>query len=552
VPVTRPHVLIVGGGGVFGSRLARLLARRHAYRISLGGRDPEHVLALQRDLRQIDGQGEFAFVHIDRQRIGVERLREIACQVVVDCTGPFASGETQLIEAAIGARCHYVDLADSRAFVDDIGRFDSAARAVAVAIVTGASTTPLLTHAVVEAATPGWLGIDSIDVAIIPGNRTPKGRAVVRSILGWVGQPVRVFRDGGWREGRGWTGRRTVKLEGVSPRTAMLAELPDLSLMVSHFRPRLRAQSDAGMELEVLNGLIGFSGLLVRLGLVRSARVFTGLGLLVANALDRFGTAEGGMLVEIAGQDSRGEARVVRWSLVARNGDGPYVPVAPAAAMIEALVFRHGMRAGARPASGLLKLEQIRPWFDGLAIGIGQTAYRGEKPLFRRVLGEAFDRLPAVNRNLHRGRPAIIAEGEALVATAENPLARFFARRFGLPTEAGRLPLRVTIESRDGREHWTRSFDGHLMRSVLSGTKSGLLEEQFGPFTMQMRLVPRSDGLDMHRAGGRLWGVPLPGWLLPKIKAEERVDEVGRHRFDVEITLPLLGRLVAYRGYLVI
>ena len=38
--------------------------------------------------------------------------------------------------------------------------------------------------------------------------------------------------------------------------------------------------------------------------------------------------------------------------------------------------------------------------------------------------------------------------------------------------------------------------------------------------------------------------------LLPRIKAEERVDENGRHRFEVEIRLPLLGRLVAYRGYL--
>ena len=35
----RRHILIIGGTGTFGSRLARLLATRRKYRITLGGRD---------------------------------------------------------------------------------------------------------------------------------------------------------------------------------------------------------------------------------------------------------------------------------------------------------------------------------------------------------------------------------------------------------------------------------------------------------------------------------------------------------------------------------
>ena len=64
--------------------------------------------------------------------------------------------------------------------------------------------------------------------------------------------------------------------------------------------------------------------------------------------------------------------------------------------------------------------------------------------------------------------------------------------------------------------------------------------------------LPRGDGLDMQRVSGRIWNLPLPGMLLPRITAEERVDEGGRHRFEVDIGLPLFGRLVAYRGYLVL
>jgi hypothetical protein len=242
----------------------------------------------------------------------------------------------------------------------------------------------------------------------------------------------------------------------------------------------------------------------------------------------------------------------VRWWLRAANGDGPYVPVAPAAAVIEMLTLGGRLRGGARSAAGIISLEQIRPWFDGLAIETKQMAFRGEKPLYRRVMGDGFDRLPEVTRRLHRGRPAVIAEGEAVVGPAENFVARFVARRFGLPVEEGRMPIRVVIESRDGREHWTRFFADRPMRSVMSFASSGLIEEQFGPVAIRMRLVPRGDGLDMQRVSGRIWSGPLPGFLLPTIKAEERVDEGGRHRFDVEIRLPLFGRLIAYRGYLVL
>ncbi len=550
--MSRPHILIVGGAGVFGSRLARLLARRKGFRVSLGGRTESRALALQRELRLIDEQGEYGFVMIDRDRIGGERLREIDCDVVVDCSGPFQLSGTQLIEAAIAARCHYVDIADSRAFVAGVTKFDSAARAVAVAVISGASSTPGLTHAVLDHVTSAWLAVDSIDVAIVPGNRTPKGRAVVEGILSWVGQRVRVFREAGWEQGRGWSDGRWVTIEGLPRRRAMLAEVPDLDLLPARYAPRVRAGFHAGMELPVLNWLIGVAAVPVRWGLVKSARVFAGLGTQIALWLDRFGSADGGMQIEAAGQDARGDARVVRWWLRAANGDGPYVPVAPAAAVIEMLTLGGRLRGGARSAAGVISLEQIRPWFSGLAIETKQMAFRGEKPLYRRVLGEGFDRLPEVTRRLHRGRPAVIAEGEAVVAPAENPIARFIAKRFGLPRDEGRVPVRVVIESRDGREHWTRFFADRPMRSVMSAVPDGLIEERFGPVAIRMRLVPRGDGLDMQRVSGRLWGVPLPGFLLPRITAEERVDEGGRHRFEVEIRLPLLGRLIAYRGYLVL
>ena len=165
-------------------------------------------------------------------------------------------------------------------------------------------------------------------------------------------------------------------------------------------------------------------------------------------------------------------------------------------------------------------------------------------------MGESFATLPEITRRLHRGRPAITAEGEAAVVGAKNAAGRLIARLFGFPGEASRVPVRVLIESRDGKEYWTRFFNDKPMRSVMQRAGDGVIEESFGPIAIRMVLVGRPDGLDMVRSTGRIGPIPLPSFLLPTMKAEERTEGGRRHRFDVEIGLPLIGRLVAYRGYL--
>lgn len=547
--MTRPHVLIVGAGGTFGSRLARLLAQAGRFQLSLGGRSPGKLAALAQELNTLDPQGAHATIEIDRDRATAIDLRNLGCQIVVDCAGPFQLSGPNLITAAIAARCHYVDLADSRHFIAGITQFDTAARASGISVITGASSTPALSNAALDSLAAGWRSLDTIDCAIVPGNQTPKGRSVIEGILSWVGQPVRVYREGEWQTGHGWSRPRSVTISGLKRRRAMLADVPDLDTLPARWSPRVRAGFDAGMELPVLNWLIALSGLAVRWRLVPSARVFTGLGTVVANALDRFGSQDGGMLIEISGEDADGQNTNARWQLKAAAGHGPYVPVGPAAAMVQRLAFGDPVEPGARSAAGLLGIDDIGAWYKSLSIDISSETVIPEPPLYQRVLGAAFSTLPETTKRLHRGVPAIVAEGEALVRPAPSPLNRLLARLLGMPTRAGTVPVRVVIEQRNGREYWSRNFAGKIMRSQMREV-GGLIAESFGPFSIRMRLVADASGLDMQRVDGSFLGIPIPTFLLPQIKAEERVDEEGRHLFDVEIDLPLLGRLVAYRGHL--
>ena len=51
-------------------------------------------------------------------------------------------------------------------------------------------------------------------------------------------------------------------------------------------------------------------------------------------------------------------------------------------------------------------------------------------------------------------RSAIIDEGEAAVVVAKHAIGRIIGRLFSLPTEASRVPVRVLIESSDGKDKW--------------------------------------------------------------------------------------------------
>ena len=189
------NILIVGATGVFGSRLARLAALELGVRLTLAGRriDPLNVLA--HDL----GCTAQSF---DRDRVEGSQLEGF--DAVIDCAGPFQGSHTRLIEQCIAARVIYIDLADGRDFVCSIGRFDAAAKGAGIAVTTGASSIPALSHAVLDRLTEGWRRIHAIRIGIFPGNRAPRGRSVVEAILSYVGKPVRLFTDGEWRDLPGW------------------------------------------------------------------------------------------------------------------------------------------------------------------------------------------------------------------------------------------------------------------------------------------------------------------------------------------------------------
>jgi saccharopine dehydrogenase-like NADP-dependent oxidoreductase len=187
-----------------------------------------------------------------------------------------------------------------------------------------------------RAAAEGMDEVESIDLAIAPGNRAPRQRATIDALMASLGAPLRVMRDGEWRTVSGWSSPRVFQFPPpVGPSLGRLVDAPDLALLPPLFGAR-RVEFRVGAELSVFNRAASALALLRRRGVLRDPRRLTPLARIGMAALGAFGHDWGAVGVEVAGRrDGRPATR--RISLIA-DRDGHRIPVMPAAVMAERLM----------------------------------------------------------------------------------------------------------------------------------------------------------------------------------------------------------------------
>ena len=97
----------------------------------------------------------------------------------------------RVVEACIALGIHYLDLADGSDFVNNVVQFDAQARARAVFVLTGASSFPVLTAAVVRKLSQGMTRLEAVTGGIAPSPYAGVGLNVIRAIASYAGKPVR-------------------------------------------------------------------------------------------------------------------------------------------------------------------------------------------------------------------------------------------------------------------------------------------------------------------------------------------------------------------------
>lgn len=489
-------------------------------------------------------------VVLDRENIA-EALIQHSPDVVVDTSGPFQEMDLTIPRACIAAGVHYCDIADSRAFVEAMADLDTAAREAGVAMLSGASSVPALSGAVVASLSGDMENVTAVEMAISASNQAAAGTAVAAAILGQVGKPFTLRRGGRTVTRYGWQEIENLDFEvpGLKPligRRVALADVPDIALLPDRLPGCPAVAFRAGTELGFQNWALWLLSWVVRWGWLSGLTRLRGWLLPLQRLTAKFGSDRSAMSVRLFGEANN--LRVERrWTLIADQGDGPEIPTL-AVPLIIARIIGGNERSGARDAGQALTLTDFEPAFATLAISHASTEHILPDPLYRRVMGDRFDRLPPAVRRMHDVVRDGGASGEAEVIGATNALGRLVARIMRFP-RAGKHELHVAFTERDGRERWVRQFGEKAFASSLSSL-DGALVEQFGPLRFAFDLPGDDHGLEMVMTSWAFGLLPLPLILAPRSRAREWED-LGRFNFDVPIELPLIGRIVHYRGWLV-
>jgi hypothetical protein len=547
------RILILGGYGVFGGRLAELLSDIPEIELIICGRDFSRADAFCARYR---GQARVRPLALDRAEI-VAGLRAQRPNLVVDASGPFQDYGTnryRVISACIDAGIDYLDFADAADFVFGVPQFDAQAKDARIFILSGISSFPVLTAAVLREMAK-TMDIVSVKGGIAPSPYAGIGLNVMRAVVGYAGAPVKLRRHGVQSHGIGLAEsmRFTIAVPGRLPLRNIrfsLVDVPDLQVIPPEHPSMTDIWMGAGPVPEILHRTLNLLAKARQRLRLSSLEPFSRLFYVVLNRM-RFGEHRGGMFVSAYGTTD-GQDAERSWHLLAEGDDGPYIPSMAIEAIIRKLLTGTRPEAGARSGVRALELADYEALFQSRKIFTGFRGHEIVAPLYYGILGSAFSSLAPRLQDLHGSTATRQWTGFAEVRRGRGPAAAFVAALVGFPKAAPRVPVTVTFSPENRSEHWMRSFDGKCFSSIQSagtGRDQHLLVERFGIASFALALVVDGDRLTLVPRRWSLLGIPMPGFLLPKGSSFE-TERDGQFCFDVEISMPLIGLIVAYRGTL--
>lgn len=550
-------ILILGGYGTFGGRLAKLLADDNRITLIIAGRSKQKAEDFCKNLTSGADRIAFSF---DRNGDVESQIREINPSLVVDATGPFqiyGADPYRVVKACIALSVDYMDLADGSDFVKNIRQFDEQAKKQNIYVLSGVSSFPVLTAAVVRKLSKGLNKINSIKAGIAPSPYAGVGLNVIRAITTYAGKRLSLTRNGQPSFGYALTEtmRHTISPPGYLPlknTLFSLVDVPDLQILPELWPKLDSIWMGAGPVPEILHRmLIGLSWM-VRIKLLPSLLPFASLFHFVINIV-RWGEHRGGMFVLIDGFDSNGKKIERSWHLLAERNDGPFIPSMGMEAIVKRSLSGKNLAVGARPATQDLELEDYENIFKTKAIYTGQWEQNentNQDALYKRTLGNSWNLLPTPIIELHGCEKA---EGLAKVETGKNLLARLIAKLVGFPKAGEGIPVQVSFKKQNGGELWTRTFAGKSFSSFQSegkGLSEKLLSERFGIFNFGLALVVEPERLSLIVRRWSVFGISLPLAFAPLGNSFEHVED-GRFCFHVEIKYPIVGLIVKYQGWLI-
>jgi saccharopine dehydrogenase-like NADP-dependent oxidoreductase len=343
------RILVVGASGYFGSLLVEDLLRHTDADVWAAGRGRHGMAEL---LRRVGPglSGRLTPCVCDlAQPASVEALVP-QVRAAICAAGPYQGLPLTLLESCVKHAVPYLDLADDRGFFvkarQRVARQDEA-RLPAVCV--GWSAVPALSGLLARMAAEGMERLDALFVQIAPGNRSPRNKGTVASLLASLGKSCRLWREGEWRDVPGWSEPRTFPFPlPVGPRRGYIVDVPDHEIFPALFHAR-RVEFRVGAELSILNhGASALAWLSRRLAIQWAP--FAPWLTPAMGALGLLGHDWGAVGVEAFGVEAGLPVR--RQVCVVAGSSGQRIPVLPAAVMAARLL------SGEWGETGLVRVDR--------------------------------------------------------------------------------------------------------------------------------------------------------------------------------------------------
>lgn len=359
------QVLILGGYGNFGSRIATSLVKDNIS-IIIAGRELQKAEALRNKLKKDIAENIITVVAFDANKELDKQLEMLKPTVVINTIGPFQTADYSIAKTCIQHKVHYIDLADARDFVIGITSLDSLAKENNVLVVSGASTVPGLSSAVLDRYKNDFATIDSLIYGITPGQKAPRGLATTESILTYLGKPLKPWGNHN-QKCFGWQNIYRQEYPELGKRWMANCDIPDLDLFTEKYGLK-NIRFSAGMENSALHLGMWIMSYLVRIGLPLNLQKHARFLLSFSHIFDSLGTTSGGMHMLMKGTNKEGRPLEVKWFIIAKDNDGPQIPCVPAIILSKKIIRGVLQVSGAMPCVGLIMLDEYMNELEGFSI----------------------------------------------------------------------------------------------------------------------------------------------------------------------------------------
>lgn len=354
------RILVIGGYGNFGSFIVKELAKDKNIQVIIAGRSLEKanqlIVSIVKDEIEAHHQPEAAQVDIHKDF--PKALQHIKPDIVIHTSGPFQAQSYDVANTCIDYGTHYIDLADGREFVAGITALHEKAKQAGVSIISGASSVPCLTSAIVDHYIDEFSVLESLDYGITTAQKTTRGLATTAAILGYTGKAFNTLINGALTNIYGWQGLKARKFHKLGFRLLGHCDIPDLALFPERYPSIKTLRFYAGLEIKCIHLILWALSWLVRIGLIHNLKKSAPLLLRLSFLFDGLGTANSGFYMQLFGKGNNGSEKSILFELVAHSGDGPYIPCMPAILLAKKLANKQIVERGAYPCVGFISYNE--------------------------------------------------------------------------------------------------------------------------------------------------------------------------------------------------